>query len=30
MVHAGRYQELLEDAFLHWLAGRGLPYGTLR
>jgi YbgC/YbaW family acyl-CoA thioester hydrolase len=29
MVHASRYQEFLEDAFLHWLAGSGLPYATL-
>jgi acyl-CoA thioester hydrolase len=30
MVHASRYHELLEDAFLHWLEDRGLPYDELR
>jgi YbgC/YbaW family acyl-CoA thioester hydrolase len=30
MVHASRYHEFLEDAFLHWLDHNDLPYGTLR
>ena len=30
MVHASRYHEFLEDAFLQWLADAGLPYDELR
>lgn len=30
MVHAGRYQDFLEDAFLQWLHDSGLPYSSLR
>jgi YbgC/YbaW family acyl-CoA thioester hydrolase len=30
MVHASRYHEFLEDAFLQWLHDSGLPYDVLR
>jgi YbgC/YbaW family acyl-CoA thioester hydrolase len=30
MVHASRYHEFLEDAFLQWLVDSGLPYDDLR
>jgi YbgC/YbaW family acyl-CoA thioester hydrolase len=29
MVHASRYQDFLEDAFLHWLEAIGLPYRSV-
>jgi YbgC/YbaW family acyl-CoA thioester hydrolase len=30
MVHASRYHDFLEDAFLQWLTDSGLPYAALR
>jgi YbgC/YbaW family acyl-CoA thioester hydrolase len=30
MVHASRYHEFLEDAFLQWLADQGLAYDEIR
>jgi YbgC/YbaW family acyl-CoA thioester hydrolase len=30
MVHASRYHDFLEDAFLQWLKDNGMPYASLR